>query len=203
VTPAPEDLVAVEAVRDAWPDLALAVDFNGTATPEALRRLDPLGLAYVEQPAPADDLVASAHLAGLIGCPVALDESITSRGALDAAVALAAGGIVNVKPSRCGGPDRAVELLGRARDAGWGAFVGGMLESGVGRATALAVAAHPAASLPTDLGPSLAYVEVDVTEPLRLDELGRMAVPSGPGIGVVPVPERLAAVAVDRLDLAP
>ena len=36
--------------------------------------------------------------------PIALDESITSLGALDAAVALGAGTVVNVKPARCGGP---------------------------------------------------------------------------------------------------
>lgn len=201
VTPAAEDLVAVEAVRSTWPDLALAVDFNGTATPDALRRLDPVGLAYVEQPAPADELVTSAHYAGMIDAPIALDESVASRGELDAAVALGAGAIVNVKAARCGGPERAARLLRRAEDAGWRAFVGGMLESGVGRATGLAVAAHPSATLPTDLGPSLTYVDVDITDPIELDAYGRMPVPDGPGIGATPVRSRLDAVTVDRVEL--
>lgn len=200
VTPARADLVAVEAVRDAWPDLALAVDFNGTATDDALRQLDPLGLAYVEQPAAADDLVAGARLAGRVGCPVALDESVAASGDLDAAVALGAGGILNVKPARCGGPDRALALARRAREAGWGAFVGGMLESGIGRAAALAVAGQGEMTLPTDLGPSLAYVEVDITRAIALDGDGRMPVPDGPGIGAVPVPEHLEAVTVERLE---
>lgn len=200
VTPDRADLAAVEAVRSAWPDLALAVDFNGTATDDALAQLERVGLRYVEQPAPRDDLVASARFAGRIGAPVALDESVATPGELDAAVALGAGAILNVKPARCGGPDRAAALAARAVEAGWSAFVGGMLESGVGRAAALAVAAQPALALPTDLGPSLAYVDVDVTEPLALDDVGRMRVPAGPGIGVVPIPERLDAVTVDRVE---
>jgi len=198
VTPAREDLVAVEAVRDAWPDLALAVDFNGTADLDALRWLERLSLAYVEQPAPADDLVGSARFAAQVGCPVALDESVSSVGAFDAAVALGSGSIVNVKPARCGGPRGAASLVARARSAGWQAFVGGMVESGVGRAAALAVAALPGGTLPTDLGPSLAYVDVDLTEPLTTDPSGRILTPTGPGIGRTPLLDHLEAHTIDR-----
>ncbi len=203
VTPERRDLAAVGAGREAWPDLALAVDFNGTADAEALHQLARLHLEYVEQPAPADELVRSAHLASLIEAPVALDESITGPGSLDAAVALGAGSIVNVKPARCGGPHAAAALVGRARNAGLDVFVGGMLETGIGRAAALAVAALPGCTLPTDLGPSLAYFDQDVTAPLVTDPSGRMVVPSGPGLGVDPVPAHLDAVGVDRLVLEP
>ena len=201
VTPEQQDLAAVGAVREAWPDLALAVDFNGTADSDSLRQLDHLALEYVEQPAPADELVRSAHLATRIRAPIALDESITSAGTIDAAVALGAGRIVNVKPARCGGPQAAAALVARARHAGLEVFTGGMVESGVGRAAALAVAALPACTLPTDLGPSHAYFDVDVTEPVRIDGTGRVVVPIGGGIGVVPVPEHLDRFAVDRLTL--
>lgn len=201
VTPDPQDLVAVAAVREAWPDLELAVDFNGTADEDAIRRLDRHHLAYIEQPAPADELVRSAHLASLTAAPVALDESIASAGDLDAAIALGAGRIVNVKPARCGGPHAAAALVGRARNAGLDVFVGGMVESGVGRAAALAVAALPGCTLPTDLGPSHAYFAEDLTAPLTTDGAGRMRVPDGGGIGVVPVPSHLDRFAVDRLVL--
>ena len=203
VTAAPEDLAAVEAVRAAWPDLALAVDFNGSADAEALRRLDPLHLDSVEQPAPADELVRSAHLAGLISAPVALDESITSVGALDAAVALGAGRIANVKPARCGGPHAAAAMIGHARNAGLDVFVGGMVESGIGRAAALAVAALPGCTLPTDLGPSAVYFDQDITPPLAADPTGRLVVPQGPGIGVAPIAAQLDRFAVDRRVLEP
>jgi O-succinylbenzoate synthase len=203
VTPAQQDLAAVGAVREAWPDLALAVDFNGTADAESVRRLDRLHLEYVEQPAPAEELVQSAHLASLIGAPVALDESVTSTGALDAAVALGAGRIANVKPARCGGPHAAAAMVAHARNAGLEVFVGGMVESGIGRAAALAVAALPACTLPTDLGPSHTYFDEDITEPLTTDASGRMQVPVGPGIGVAPRRSHLDQFAVDRLVLTP
>ena len=83
-----------------------------------------------------------------------------------------------------------------ATDAGWGVFVGGMLETGVGRAAALAVAALPSVTLPTDLGPSSHYFSHDLTESLECDGEGRLLVPNGPGIGVTPDEGRLADATV-------
>ena len=199
VTPAEADLAAVGAVREAWPDLALAVDFNGTADRDALRRLDRLHLEYVEQPAPSDELVTSAHLASQIDAPVALDESLTTIGSVDVAVALGAGTVANIKPARCGGPQAAAAMVAHARNAGLEVFIGGMVETGIGRAAALAVAALPGCTLPTDLGPSHAYFDRDLTEPLRTDPSGRMLTPIGPGIGRAPIIEHLEAAVVDRL----
>jgi O-succinylbenzoate synthase len=201
VTPAQDDLVAVEAVREAWPDLELAVDFNGTADDAAMARLDVLGLTYVEQPAPAGDLASSARFAARSSSPIALDESIGGLDDLEVAARCGAGAIVNVKPARCGGPVEAVALAERARALGLDVFVGGMVESGVGRAAALAVAAQPACTLPTDLGPSLAYVDVDITDPLVAAADDRMVVPDGPGIGREPRLDRLRARTVDHVEL--
>jgi O-succinylbenzoate synthase len=199
------DVDAVRAVREAWPGLALAVDLNGRAGPgdlDLLARLDPLDLRYVEQPFPADDLSGSAALASRLAAPMALDESITSAAAAESAIRFGAATVLNVKPARLGGPVAAAQVLRLAADHGVDAFCGGMLETGIGRAAALAVASLPACTLPTDLGPSSAYVVVDLTDPLELDGQGRLAVPAGPGIGRVPDPDRLDAVTVDRLLLA-
>ena len=201
VSPRPADLDAVAAVRAAWPSLALAVDANGTLDARSLAVLGPLGLAYVEQPAPADDLLASAALARRIDAPVALDESITSLAALEVALAVGAGSVVNVKAARLGGVAAAAEVARAAADAGCGVFVGGMLETGVGRAAALAVAALPWCTLPTDLGPSSRYWDRDLTEPIELDPDGLLPVPTGPGTGVAPDPQRLVDVVVDRVVL--
>jgi O-succinylbenzoate synthase len=201
VTPRPADLDAVTAVRAAWPQLPLAVDANGTLDARSLAVLAPVGLAYVEQPAPADDLLASAALARRTDVPIALDESITSLAALEVALAVGAGTVVNVKPARLGGVATAAEVARAAAEAGCATFVGGMLETGVGRAAALAVAALPWCTLPTDLGPSSRYLRPDVTEPIELDAEGRLVVPAGPGIGVAPDPDRLADVAVERVVL--
>jgi O-succinylbenzoate synthase len=198
VTPHPADLDNVSAVRAAWPGLALAVDGNGTLDHRSIAILDGFGLVYVEQPAPADDLLGSAAMAERLSCPVALDESATSMAALEVALTVGAGTLVNVKPSRLGGPLAAVDVARRVGDAGCAAFVGGMLESGIGRASALAVAALPIFGLPADLGPSDRYFEQDVTPPIGLDGRGAVVVPPGPGIGVVPDPEVLAEVTVER-----
>jgi O-succinylbenzoate synthase len=201
VSPRSADLEAVAAVRATWPEVALAVDGNGTLDARSLSVLAPLHLAYVEQPAPADDLLASAALARRFDVPIALDESITSSASLEVALAVGAGTVVNVKPARLGGVGVAAEVARAAADAGCAVFVGGMLETGVGRAAALAVAALPWCTLPTDLGPSSRYLDHDLTEPIELDAHGRLSVPVGPGIGVTPDPARLHEVAVDRLVL--
>ncbi|CAN5806748.1 o-succinylbenzoate synthase [soil metagenome] len=203
VTPHPTDLEAVAAVRAAWPGLPLAVDGNGSLDNRSASILAGVGLVYVEQPAPAEDLLASAALAERLGVPVALDESITSLAAMEVALAVGAGSIVNVKPARLGGVLAAAEVARAASDAGCGVFVGGMLETGVGRAAALAVAALPSCTLPTDLGPSSRYFDRDVTEPVVIDGDGRIVLPVGPGTGVVPLAAEVAALAVDRLVLRP
>lgn len=203
------DVEPLRAVRERWPDLALAADANGAyaetdAAPGAvLRALDELGLDYLEQPLAADDLAALARLADALATPVALDESIGSAADLDEALAYGVRYVVNCKPARVGGPDEALAVVRRAMASDLSVFVGGLLELGVGRAFALAFAALAACDLPTDLGPSSRYVADDVTAPIDLVPGGRLAVPDGPGLGVAPRPVRLAAVTVERVELTP
>jgi O-succinylbenzoate synthase len=133
--------------------------------------------------------------------PIALDESIGSPDDLDRAIGAGAGSIVNLKPGRVGGLVASIAILQRAVDAGWGAFVGGMLETGVGRAVALAVASHDACTVPTDLGPSDRYFAEDLTDPVRLLDGGCVQVPDGPGIGASPSSVRLEAATVRQVTL--
>ena len=65
-----------------------------------------------------------------------------------------------------------------------------MLETGVGRAANLALAALPMLTLPGDTSASDRYYATDITEPFVLED-GRLPVPKGPGIGVAPVPDLL------------
>jgi O-succinylbenzoate synthase len=192
--------------------LPVAVDANGSFRghePELLDLAEQLvALAvdhgdrrvYVEQPLPADDLVGTANLAAELAVPVALDESVTRPGDVATAWALGAAALVNVKPGRAGGVIAALGFLGGGD--GPAAFLGGMVETGIGRATALAVGAALGLDH-TDLGPSSWYFDDDLTEPIELGADGRMRAPDGPGIGVVPRPDRLAEVTVDRLQIRP
>ncbi|HYI61833.1 MAG TPA: enolase C-terminal domain-like protein [Acidimicrobiales bacterium] len=192
--------VPLAAARDAAPGVAVAVDANGSFTEDdidELRALDRLGPAFVEQPLPAEDLVGSARLSRALDAPVALDEAVTGPGALEAAVALGAGAILTVKPARAGGVEAAAALVVRAAAAGWGVHAGGMLESGVGRAAARAVAALPAVAGPALLGSTHLLFTADVVAPAPGPApRGRVAVHPGPGLVPAPDPERLAELAV-------
>jgi O-succinylbenzoate synthase len=198
------DVEPLAAVRSTWPDLGLAADANGAydrSDLDHLASLDRLGLLYLEQPFAADELLPSAELVRMVATPIALDESVTSVATVDVIVALGAAGVLSIKPARLGGIDEAARVADLAVDRGLGAFVGGMLETGVGRAAALAVAALPGCGLPTDLGPSSRYFLADLTASLCLDALGALPVPTGPGIGVTPDADRLDAATVDHVVL--
>lgn len=195
---------AVRVVRAAHPGLGLAADANGsfrTSTDPELTSADEVGLTHLEQPLPADDLIGLAALGRILRTPVALDESVTSPAEAATAIDLAAGRILTVKAARLGGLDAAVHAARLAAVAGWGVLVGGMLESGIGRSAALALAALDLCTLPTVVGPADALLADDVVEPVRPDAAGRIPVHRGPGIGPVPDPARLARLTVDRREL--
>ena len=69
-----------------------------------------------------------------------------------------------------------------------------MLETGLGRAANLALAALPNFRLPGDTSASSRYWATDLTEPFELDGEGYIAVPTTPGLGVAPLPDVLAEV---------
>jgi O-succinylbenzoate synthase len=112
--------------------------------------------------------------------PICLDESITSIDAVDATTCRA----VCVKPSRVGGLAAAKAVHDRCVEIALAAKVGGNLETGIGRAAALALASLPGFTLPADLSASDRYWEDDVTAPFVLDSDGRLSVPTGPGLGI-------------------
>ena len=69
-------------------------------------------------------------------------------------------------------------------------WCGGMLETGIGRAANVALAALPGFTLPGDTSASDRYFHQDVTEPFVLRD-GHLEVPAGPGLGVAPLPSAL------------
>jgi len=83
-----------------------------------------------------------------------------------------------------------------ARAADVPVWCGGMLDTGIGRATNLALAALQGFTLPGDTSASARYFADDITQPFEVAADGTMAVPDGPGIGVTPRPDRLEATTV-------
>ncbi len=191
------DVDRVGPVREAFPDVKLTVDANAAYTladAEVLAALDPFGLDYVEQPLHHEDLAAHAALARRLRTPICLDESIRSAADAEAAIALGACRVINVKIGRVGGHGEALAIHRVAQAAGVPLWCGGMLESGVGRAHNVAIASLPGFTKPGDTSSSSRYFEEDIVEPRPEAAGGLMPVPSGPGIGVRVVPEALARV---------
>jgi o-succinylbenzoate synthase len=188
------DVEPVRAVRERFGDeVLLQVDANTAYTladARHLARLDPFDLLLIEQPLPEDDVRGHAALARQIRTPVCLDESITSARAAADAIALGAAAIVNVKPGRVGGYLEARRVHDVCAAHGVPVWCGGMLETGLGRAANVALAALPNFTLPGDTSASDRYFARDITAPFVLEE-GHVRVPTGPGLGISPDPDAL------------
>jgi o-succinylbenzoate synthase len=177
----------------------LSVDANAAYTPDdvdVFRALDAFDLLMVEQPLHHEDLVRHAALQAAITTPICLDESIRSAADASAALELGACRIINIKQGRVGGVLEARRVHDAAAAAGVAVWCGGMLETGIGRATNLGLASMPNFTLPGDTSASARYFPQDLTEPFVLQDDGTMKVPTGPGIGTDPLPDRLAATTV-------
>jgi O-succinylbenzoate synthase len=198
------DVDLVRAVRASFPAIPLTVDANAAYTmedAELLAELDAFALKYIEQPLEPDRLLDHAALQQRLATPICLDETITSAAVAADAIRVSACKVINIKLGRVGGLTEAVRIHDLAKDAGVPVWCGGMLETGIGRAANLALAALPGFTFPGDTSGSDRYFERDLTEPFVVDPDGTMAVPQGPGIGVDPLPEALAAATVERLTI--
>jgi O-succinylbenzoate synthase len=195
------DVAPVAAVRERFGDgILLQVDANTAYTladARHLARLDAYDLLLIEQPLPEDDLRGHAALARQLRTPVCLDESITSARAAADAIALGATSVVNVKPGRVGGYLEARRIHDVCAANGVPVWCGGMLETGIGRAANVALAALPDFTLPGDTSASDRYFARDVTEPFVLRD-GHVAVPTGPGLGVTPELDYLDGITTSK-----
>ncbi|MET0802993.1 MAG: o-succinylbenzoate synthase [Acidimicrobiales bacterium] len=200
------DIERVAAIRELTGDgFPLQVDANTAyrvTDADHLARLDEFDLLLVEQPLLEDDFVGHAELARRLHTPICLDESIESVAHVETALALGSCGIVNIKPGRVGGLLEARRIHDRCVAADIPVWCGGMLETGIGRASLVALSALPGFTLPGDSSASARYYATDLTEPFVLDD-GRLRVPTGPGLGVEVDGEALARFRVAQDHLTP
>jgi len=189
------DVERLRAVRDAVGDgVSLRADANGAWDPptarEALDRLEPIGLDYVEQPLPGDDLEGAAALraerdgregdAGETPTRIALDESLAHH-SLDAVLDAGAADVVVLKPMALGGPDRALAAAATARAAGVDPVVTTTIDAVVARTAAVHVAAAVPDVAPCGLA-TASLLEADLApDPCPVAD-GAVTVPDGPGL---------------------
>jgi len=183
----PLDLSLLEELRRLVPPrVELCADANGSfADPEdpGLRALDALGFDLIEQPVDPDNLATCADATRRLATPVCLDEAIQDPGDLSTLLALGARPVVNLKLARVGGWSPARAILTMARAEGLDVLVGGMYETAIGRAHAIALATLPGVNRPGDLSPSSRYGTLEPTTPLELGADGYFALWRTPGIG--------------------
>jgi O-succinylbenzoate synthase len=194
------DVEVVRAVRERWPDLPLQVDANSAYTladTAIFRELDQFDLLLIEQPLHHDDIVDHAQLQKQLRTPLCLDESIHSPEHARWALDVGACRIINIKVGRVGGLSAARQIHDLCAERDVPVWCGGMLETNVGRATNVALATLPNFALPGDISASARYYEHDIAEPnFVLNQDSTISVPSGAGLGVQVVPERLAAARI-------
>jgi o-succinylbenzoate synthase len=199
------DVDAVARVREACGNVPLMVDANAAYTvgdADHLAVLDRFGLMMVEQPLDYDDLRDHATLQRRLSTPICLDESIHSVRAAEDAIAIGACRIINIKPGRLGGHGPSIQLHDLTARQGLPVWHGGMLESGIGRAHNIHLSTLPNFTLPGDVAASRRYYAPDLIDPeIDVGPDGTIAVPTGPGIGVQVVADRVAAATRERLEL--
>jgi len=190
------DLEPVGEIRRLWPEIPLQVDANqaySRGDGDLLAGLDKFELLLIEQPLDEHDILGHAALAKRVQTPICLDESITSLRSAEDALALKATSVINIKPGRVGGYLEAVKIHNLCLGEGIPVWCGGMLETGVGRAANVALAALPGFTLPGDTSASSRFFHRDITEPFVMED-GYLQVPQGIGIGVEPDLEFLESI---------
>lgn len=200
------DVEPVAAVRERFGDVPLQVDANTAYRLDDaahLARLDAFDLLLLEQPLPEEHVRAHAELRRVMRTPMCLDESIVSAQSCVDAIALGAVDIVNIKPGRVGGYLEARRIHDVCAAHGIPVWCGGMVETGLGRAANVALAAGANFTLPGDTSASSRFYTQDlITEPFVMRD-GRLDVPTGPGLGVALDEDFVAGITTSTTTVRP
>jgi muconate cycloisomerase len=184
------DVARVRAVREAvGPGMRLRVDANaGYDVEQAIalgRALEPLDVQWVEQPVDARDLAGMAAVRRGIGIAVMADESITDHASLLAAIRADCADYVKLKVMKQGGFLRCRRMVETAAAAGLGVIIGHGFGLGINTMAEIMLAATSRAVVDglECVGPLKTADDVVMT---KLDlSAGSIALPDGPGLGVV------------------
>jgi len=196
------DLAYVKAVRGEYPNIPFQVDANSAYElhhVDVFRAMDGDNLLLIEQPLSHDDIYDHSKLQRELKTAICLDESIHSLADARAALELGSCRVINIKPGRVGGYTESRRIHDLCASLQVPVWHGGMLESGIGRAGNVALASLPNFTLPGDISASKRYYKEDIVDPaFEVAPDGTMAVPTGPGIGVEVLADRLERVTVRR-----
>lgn len=184
-----EDRIRLAAVMEAAPEVSLRLDANQGWTPDEAVLLiekfreDQFPIDLIEQPVPRNDLAGLAHVTHNSSIPIMADESLWSPDDADRIIGQGAANLLNIKLAKTGGLQPALQIAGKAHDAGLECMVGAMMEPRVSiTAGAHLAAVHPAVTM-IDLDPP-AWFANDVPEGGYLEENGYIELLPGPGLAL-------------------
>lgn len=193
------DVELARGVRAVYPDISLMLDANSAYTladADYLKQMDEFNLLMLEQPLGYHDIYEHSKLQPQLNTRVCLDESIHSADDARLAIALGACRIINLKPSRVSGFTESLAIYRVCVENDIPLWIGGMMETGIGRAANLAFASLPGVTLPCDISATDRYFAQDLTEPpFVLAEGSRIAAPTGTGIGIEVREDRITTAA--------
>lgn len=198
LTDATTALARVAAVRAAiGPTPRLRLDANAGWNYEQARTLlaqcAAYDIEYIEQPLPAHDLPGMASLRRVSPVPLAADEALTGLGSARRILQARAADILILKPQLAGGLRICRQIIQEAHAQGVTCVLTSTLETGLGVAATLHLAAaSPEITLPCGLA-TLNLLADDLLQTSLLIQQSRITLPSGPGLGV-----HLNQVALDR-----
>ena len=148
----------LEAVRSVFPNQTIHVDGNSayrySEHADLLKRLDRFHLAMIEQPFQVGDIYFHSKLQSQMDTPICLDETITEPWQAEVAAEMNACKYINIKPARVGGLQNSLDINEICRQAGIGCWVGGMMESDIGKAICTELAAIPNMVYSHDITPA-------------------------------------------------
>ena len=183
------DVARIRKLLDALDGRAgLRVDPNEAwQETDALRvmpMLEEAGVELVEQPVPREQMAAMANITARARVPVMIDEGAQSEAGALETVRLKAAHIVSLKLMKAGGLRASKRMADIAAAGGLALYMGTFLESSLGTAADLQLAAT-LETLPYGgeiVGPMLLADDI-VTQPI-VYENGAAILPEGPGLGV-------------------
>ncbi|MEM0139778.1 MAG: o-succinylbenzoate synthase [Ferroplasma sp.] len=177
----------LSAVRDHYPDIVLSADANSDYTEkdfEMIKKIDRFNLVYLEQPLYHDDIIYHSKLASQISTPICLDESITSPEKAKKAFEIGACSVINIKEGRVGGIYNSLKIMETVKENHGHVWIGGMLETGIGRAFNIAMASLSDINYPGDTSPNDKYFKNDIVKNTFKMQKGEIKPYDNKGIGV-------------------
>lgn len=176
-----EHTLEIARAARAATDARLVADANCAWTVEQALTLIPaladLGLEWIEQPLPEEDLDGLRRIREVSPIPIFADEPVRTAGDIPRLAGCVDG--VNIKVMKAGGLREALRMIAVARAHGLQVMLGCMLETSLG----ITASAH--------LAPLVDWADLDGNQTVTNDPFtgvqvvdGRLVLPDGPGLGV-------------------